>query len=137
MHTSLHAALPADTPAAPLGAAELGAAELALQLAREQLLEVVGTVSAHHQGTAAGPSGWKFEMICAARQSSDTALDVTLELVNIILAAEVPREAFLLDGLLIRLEKPGSGVWPIAISETGYCFEGVCALRTYGRGIGT
>ena len=75
-------------------------------------------------------------MICAACQSSDAALDVTLELVNLILSAELPREAFLLDGLLIGLEKPGGGVWPIAISETWYRFAGVCALRTYGRGIG-
>ena len=75
-------------------------------------------------------------MICAACQSSDAALDVTLELVNLILSGEFPREAFLRDGLLIGLEKPGGGVRPIAISETWYRFAGVCALRTYGRGIG-
>ena len=65
-----------------------------------------------------------------------SALDVTLELDNLILSGELPREAFLLDGLLIGLEKPGGGVRPIAISETWYRFAGVCALRTYGRGIG-
>ena len=74
-------------------------------------------------------------MICAACQSSDAALDVTLELANIILSGELPREAFLLDGLLIGLKKPGGGVRPIAISETWYRFAGVCALRIYGRGI--
>ena len=37
--------------------------------------DVVGNVSAHHQGTAEGPSRWTFEMICAADQSSDVALD--------------------------------------------------------------
>ena len=93
-------------------------------------------MSSHHRGAAAGPSGWTFEMICAACQSSDAALDVTLELVNLILSGELPREAFLLDGLLIGLEKPGGGVRPIAISETWYRFAGVCALRTSGRGIG-
>ena len=127
----LHAAHPVVAPAAPLEAAEP-----ALQLTREQLQEVVGIVSAHHRGTAAGPSGWTFEMICAACQSSNAALDVTLELVNLILSGELPREAFLLDGLLIGLEKPGGGVRPIAISETWYRFAGVCALRTYRRGIG-
>ena len=90
---------------------------------------------AHHQGTAAGPSGWTFEMICAACQSSDAALDVTLELVTLILSGELPREAFLLDELLMGLEKPGRVVRPIAIIKTCYRFAGVCALRMYGRGI--
>ena len=93
-------------------------------------------MSSHHRGTAAGPSGWTFEMICAACQSSHAALDVTLELVNLILSGELPREAFLLNGLLIGLGKPGGGVRPIAISETWCRFVGVCALRTDGRGIG-
>ena len=117
-------------------AAPLDAAEPALQLTREQLQEVVGIVSSQHPGTAAGPSGWTFEMICAACKSSDAALDVTLELVQPILSGELPRQAFLMDGLLIRLEKPGGGLRPIAINETWYRVAGVCALRTYVRGIG-
>ena len=124
VRASLHAAHPGAAPAVPLEAAE------------PALQEVVGIVSSHHRGTAAGPSGWTFVMICAACQSSDAALDVTLELVNLILSREFPREAFLLDGLLIGLEKPGGGVRPIAISETWYRFVRVCKLRTYGRGIG-
>ena len=131
VRASLHAAHPIAAPAALLEAAEP-----ALQLTREQLQEVVGIVSSHHRGTVAGPSGRTFEMICAACQSSDAALDVTLELANLILSGELPREAFLLDGLLIGLKKPGGGVRPIAISERWYRFAGVCALRTYGRGIG-
>ena len=75
-------------------------------------------------------------MICAACQSSNAALDVTLDLVNLILSGELPWEAFLLDGLSIGLEKPGGDVRPIALSET-YSFVGVCALRTYGRGAGS
>ena len=77
-------------------------------------------------------------MICAACQSSDTALDVNLELVNLILSGELPLEAFLLDGLLIGLEKPG-GSRPIATSEALYRLQvaGSRAMRTYGRGIGT
>ena len=76
-----------------------------LRLTREQIQEVVGKVSAHHRETAAGLSGWTFDMICAAFQSSDAASDVTLELVNLILLRELPREAFLLHGLLIEGEK--------------------------------
>ena len=45
-------------------------------------------------------------MICAAMQSSEAALDVTLELVNPILSEVLPQEAFLLDGLLIGFKKP-------------------------------
>ena len=75
-------------------------------------------------------------MICAACQSSDAALDGILEIVNHILPGELAREAFMLDGLLIGLEKPGGGVRPIAISETWYRIAGVCALWTYGRSIG-
>ena len=127
----LHAAHPAAEPAAPLQAEEP-----ALQLTREQLQDVIGVVAARHKGTAAGPSGWTFEMICAACQTSDSALDVTLQIVNLILSGELPREAFLLEGLLIGLEKPGGGVRPIAISDTWYRFAGVCALRVYGRDIG-
>ena len=97
----------------------------ALQLTRELLQEVVGIVSAHHRGTVAGPSGWTFEMICAACQPSVAALDVTLELVNLILSGKLPREAFQLDGVLIGLEKPGGGVRPIAISETWYRLSGI------------
>ena len=127
----MHAEHPAAAPAAPLEAAEP-----ALQLTCEQLQEVVCIVSAYHRGTVAGPSGWTFEIICAACQSSDVVLDGTLELVILILSRELPREACLLDGLLIGLEKPGDGAQPIAISETWYRFARVCALRTYKRGIG-
>ena len=96
----------------------------ALQLTHEQLQELVGIVSAHHRGTAAGPTGWTFEMLCAACQP-DAALDVPLKLVNHILSVELPGVAFLLDGLSIGLKKPGGGVRPIAIRETWYRFTGV------------
>ena len=129
MHAGLHAAHPTAALAAPLEAAEP-----ALQLTREQPQEVVGLLSAHCRGTAVQPSWWTFEIICSACQSSDAALDVTLELVNLILSGELQRETYLQDrllmGLLIGLEKPGGGVRPIAISETWHRFAGVCALRT-------
>ena len=99
-YASLHAAHPVAAPAVPLEAAEPP-----LQLTREQLLE---------EGIVFGPSGWTFEIICAACQSSDAALDVTLEHVNLILSGEIPRESFLPDGLMIGFERPGGGVRPIA-----------------------
>lgn len=89
--------------------------------------EVVAIVSAPARGKAAGPSGWTFEVICAAYQLSDTARDVTLELVDLILSGELPRQAFQLDGLMIGLEKAGGGVWPIAVSETWHRIAGVYA----------
>ena len=65
VRASLHAAHPVAAPAAPLDAAEP-----ALQLTRKQQQEVVGIVSSntHIREVAAGPSGWTFEMICAACQ---------------------------------------------------------------------
>ena len=124
---ALQAAHPAAAPAAPLEAMEP-----ALQLASEQLQEGVGILSAHHRGTAAGHSAWAFKKICAACQSSDAALDVTLDLVNLILSGELPRGAFLLERLLIGLENAGGGGRPIAISETWYRFAGVCSTCPRG-----
>ena len=86
VRASLHASHPAAAPAGPLEVAEL-----ALQLTREQMQKVVGIVSAHHRGTAAGPSEWTLEMICAACRSSDAALDVNLELVILILTGSSHR----------------------------------------------
>ena len=73
-------------------------------------------------------------MLPVRRHASDAALDVTLELVNLILSDKLPREAYLLDRLLIELEKPGGGVRPIVTSATWFFLAGVCALRTYRRG---
>ena len=116
---SLHAAHSDVAPRAPLEAAEP-----ALQPTREQLQVVVCVVSTHHRGTAAGPLGWTFEMICAACQSANAALDVTLELVTLILSRELPREAFLIHRVLVSPEKPTSGVRPIALKETWYHIAG-------------
>ena len=58
----------------------------------------------------------------------------------LILLGELPREAFLLDGLLVGLEKPGDGVRPFKITAKRYHvsdtrFAVVSALRTYRRGL--
>ena len=39
-------------------------------------------------------------MICAACQATDADLEITPEQVNFILSGELPREAFLLHGVL-------------------------------------
>lgn len=59
-----------------------------LQLTRKQLQEVVGIVAAHHQRAATAPAGGTLEMTCIACQSPGSALDVTLEPVNLILCGD-------------------------------------------------
>ena len=85
-------------------------------------------MSAHHRETAAGPSVRAFEMICAAYQSSDAALDVTLELINLIMTGELPRDDFLLGRLLIGHEKPGGAI----CGQSQSARRGI-ALRGYER----
>lgn len=131
----VRARLQAQHPAAAPPAA-LALEGEALQLTLEQLRAVLEFVAKHHRGSAAGPSGWTYEMICTACQSSDAATRATLALVNLILSGELPRETFLLDGNLIGLEKPDGGVRPIAISEAWYRFAGVCALRVLNPELG-
>ena len=64
----------------------------------------------------------------STHHSCDAALDVTLELVNLILSGELLREAHPLDGLLDGLEKLGGCVRHIAISVTWFRFAGgLCA----------
>lgn len=75
-------------------------------------------------------------MICAACQTSDAATRATLAVVNFILSGELPRQACLLTGYLLGLEKLDGSVRPIAISETKYHFGGICALRAPGWDIG-
>lgn len=55
-------------------------------------------------------------MICAACLTSDAAARTTLSMVNLILSGELPGETFLLDGNLLRFEKPESSVMPIESS---------------------
>lgn len=45
---------------------------------------------------------WKFEMVGAPCQAFDAALDVPIdiELLNLILSGKLPRDVFLLDGIL-------------------------------------
>ena len=61
----------------------------------------MGVVPVQHRGTAAARTGRAFKTLCAACRSSDAGLNVTPELVSLILSGTPPREAFLLGGHFI------------------------------------
>jgi hypothetical protein len=115
--------------------------EPALQVSAETLTAVCKRVSAHNRGTAGGPTGWTYEMICACVQASEEGLRATLRFVNLILAGTLPRAAFILESVLVGLRKltdgvPNGGVRPIAIGEAWYRLAMLCALADVGAAVG-
>ena len=115
--------------------------EPALQTSAETLLAVCKRVSAHNRGTAGGPTGWTYEMICAFVQASDDGLRAALRFVNLILSGALPRDSFLLGSVLVGLQKvtdgvPNGGVRPIAIGEAWYRLAMLCALGDAGATAG-
>jgi hypothetical protein len=121
---------PADPPAA------LAAEEPALQINADALCAVLRRVSAHNRGTAGGPTGWTYEMICAAANATEDGLRAVLRFVNLILAGALPRDSFVLESSLVGLQKPGGGVRPIAIGEAWYRLAMLCALAEVGAEVG-
>ena len=121
---------PADPPAV------LAAEEPALQVSASALCAVLGRVSAHNRGTAGGPTGWTYEMICAAAYATEDGLRAVLRFVNLILAGALPRDSFILRSSLVGLQKPGGGVRPIAIGEAWYRLAMLCALTEVGSEVG-
>lgn len=74
-------------------------------------------------------------MICAACQATDADLEITPEQVNFTLSGELPREAFLLHGVLnggMRRHAAVCDPWRCTRRGT----VRVCELRTYGCCIG-
>ena len=121
--------------------APIDAEEPALQTSAETLLAVCKRVSAHKRGTAGGPTGWTYEMICACVQSSGDGLRAALQFVNLILSGVLPRSSFLLGSVLVGLQKvtdgvPDGGVRPIAIGEAWYRMAMLCALSDLGHAVG-
>lgn len=113
----------------------------ALQISAETLLAVCKRVSAHNRGTAGGPTGWTYEMICACVQSSDDGLRAVLRFTNLILSGTLPRSSFILGSVLVALQKvtdgvPNGGVRPIAIGEAWYRLAMLCALSDVGATVG-
>jgi hypothetical protein len=100
----------------------LAAEEPALQINADALCAVLRRVSAHNRGTAGGPTGWTYEMICAAANATEDGLRAVLRFVNLILPGALPRDSFVLESSLVGLQKPGGGVRPIAIGTLG-CYS--------------
>lgn len=81
------------------------------------------------RGSAPGPSGWTYEHIKAATNGMDSALEVTLHVINAIVSGALPHVPALLDSKLIGIEKPGGcGLRPIAIGEAWMRLAGLCAM---------
>mgnify|MGYP001787467346 CR=1 FL=1 len=115
--------------------------EPALEVSGETLVAVCKRVSAHNRGTAGGPTGWTYEMICACVQASEEGLRATLRFVNLLLSGTLPRSGFVLDSVLVGLLKltdgvPNGGVRPIAIGEAWYRLAMLCALTDVGAAVG-
>lgn len=115
--------------------------EPALSISAETLIAVCKRVCAHNRGTAGGPTGWTYEMICACVQSSEDGLRAALQFVNLILKGTLPRDCFLLGSVMVGLQKttdgvPNGGVRPIAIGEAWYRLAMLCALTDCGGVVG-
>jgi hypothetical protein len=93
-------------------------------------LDVLSDVmSALPKGSAPGPSGWTYEMIKLATQTTNSALGAVLALINAIVGGKLPHVPCLLDSTLLGFEKPGgNGIRPIAIGEVWLRLAGLCAM---------
>ncbi|MEL6449579.1 MAG: reverse transcriptase domain-containing protein [Pseudomonadota bacterium] len=114
----------------------LDAPEAPLQVDVSLVQKVVEKVSAHHRGSAGGPTAWTYEMIVAAATASADCTRAVVTMVNLILSGKLPRDCFLLDSTLVGTQKPAGGIRPIAIGEAWYRFAMLCALVAVGRDIG-
>jgi hypothetical protein len=92
----------------------------------EQILAKVLKSLPH--GSAAGPSGWTYEHIKAATSTSEDARAAVLHLMQAVVRDDLPHLPRLLDARLLPLEKPSSGVRPIAVGEVWYRLAALCAL---------
>ena len=130
------AALRALHPTAePPGMLETGGTP-ALSISSQALTAVLQRVSAHHRGTAGGPTGWTYEMISAAALATHDGFRAVLRFVNLILSAKLPHDCFILESSLVGLQKPAGGVRPIAIGEAWYRLAMLCALSEVGTAVG-
>jgi hypothetical protein len=113
----------------------------ALEVSAETLVAVCKRVSAHNRGTAGGPSGWTYEMICACVQASEDGMRAALRFINLLLSGSLPRSSFVLKSVMVGLLKltdgvPSGGVRPIAIGEAWYRLAMLCALTDVGAAVG-
>jgi hypothetical protein len=113
----------------------------ALEVSAETLVAVCKRVSAHNRGTAGGPSGWTYEMICACVQASEDGMRAALRFINLLRSGSLPRSSFVLESVMVGLLKPTDGapngsVRPIAIGEAWYRLAMLCALTDVGAAVG-
>jgi hypothetical protein len=77
-----------------------------------------GVLRALPKGKAGGPSGWTYEHVRAADDTSPAAFEAILKLVNWMITGQLPHLDLLLDSNLIAVEKPnGGGTRPIVVGE--------------------
>ena len=67
--------------------------------------------------SAAGVSGWTFDLIRSLLDGNDEVTQVSVELLNELLTGRVKHADIWLRSRLVPLRKPGGGVRPIAIGE--------------------
>jgi hypothetical protein len=79
-------------------------------------------------GSPAGPSGWTYEHIKAATSTCEDARAAVLCLMQAVVRGDLPHLPRLLDARFLPLEKPSSGVRPIAVGEVWYWLAALCAL---------
>ena len=79
-------------------------------------------------GSAAGPSGPRFEHVKAALQGGTSCRDRTIEFINKLLSAEAPTMPEMIASRLVALQKHKRGIRPIAVGEVWMRFCSICAL---------
>ena len=119
---ALRAKHPAAEPA-PLLGTDTPALQIDDEIWRKTLERVRSKL-----GAAGGPSGWTFEHVIAAVDSSTAAFSAALAFINLMLSGELPRHSGLLDSTLIGLTKPDGSVRPIAIGEVWYRLATQCII---------
>ena len=113
----------------------------AIQISEESLVAVEKRLSANSRGTAGGVTGWTYEQALVPVRVSSEGRRAVLQFVNLILSGKLPRSCFLLESLLVGLEKtkdevPTGDVRPIAIGEVWYRLAMICALVQKGHEVG-
>ena len=113
----------------------------AIQISEETLVAVEKRLSANSRGTAGGVTGWTYEQALVPVRVSSEGRRAVLQFVNLILSGKLPRSCFLLESLLVGLEKtkdgvPTGDVRPIAIGEVWYRLAMICALVQKGHEVG-
>jgi len=96
-----------------------------LEITQAQLADVLHNLP---RGKAGGPSGWTYEHVRAAANSSKACFDAILRLVNGIVRGALPHTPRLFDCRLLPTGSLDTKIRPIAISEVWLRIAALCAL---------